>query len=60
MVTPDPASIVIIPFPFSDLSATKLWPAVVLADTSQGDWFLCQITSNPYRDSQAIEITKSD
>ncbi|MBK9053773.1 MAG: type II toxin-antitoxin system PemK/MazF family toxin [Chloroflexi bacterium] len=60
MVTPGPASIVIIPFPFSDLSATKLRPAVVLADTSQGDWLLCQITSNPYSDSQAIEITKSD
>ena len=60
MVTPGPASIVIIPFPFSDLSATKLRPAVVLADTSQGDWLLCQITSNPYSDPQAIKITKSD
>ena len=32
MVTPGPASIVIVPFPFSDLSGAKPRPAVVLAD----------------------------
>lgn len=57
MVTPGPASIVVIPFPFSDLSATKLRPAVVLADTQHGDWLLCQITSKQYSDPQAIQIT---
>jgi len=30
MVTLRPASVVVIPFPFSDLSASKLRPAVVL------------------------------
>ena len=40
MVTPSPASIVIVPFPFSDLSGTKLRPAVVLADAGRGDWLL--------------------
>ena len=44
-------------FPFSDLSATKLRPAVVLADAGRGDWILCQVTSRPYSDSRAIEIT---
>jgi mRNA interferase MazF len=60
MVAPGPASIVVIPFPFSDLSGTKLRPAVVLADAGRGDWLLCQVTSNPYSDSNAIRITNKD
>lgn len=57
MVTPAAAKIVLVPFPFSDLSKTKLRPAVVIADAGRGDWILCQITSNPYGDSSAIKIT---
>lgn len=57
MVTPGPASIVVIPFPFSDLSGNKLRPAVVLASAGQSDWLLCQITSNPYSDPLAIKLT---
>ena len=60
MVTPSPASIVVVPFPFSDLSGTKLRPAVVLADAGRGDWLLCQITSNPYSDPDAIRITSKE
>lgn len=60
MVTLGPASIVVIPFPFSDLSSSKLRPAVVLADVERGDWLLCQITSNPYSDSEAIKLTQAD
>lgn len=55
MVTLSPASVVVIPFLFSDLSGTKLRPAVVLAETGHGDWLLCQITSNPYIDPSAIQ-----
>ena len=40
MVTLSPASVVVIPFPFSDLSGTKLRPAVVLAETGNDDWLL--------------------
>jgi mRNA interferase MazF len=47
-------------FPFSDLSRSKLRPAVVLADTGRNDWILCQITSQPYADPFAVEITNSD
>ena len=43
-------------FPFSDLSQTKLRPALVLADAGRGDCILCQITSNPYGDTSAIEL----
>jgi len=60
MVRPGPASIVVVPFPFSDLSGSKLRPAVVLADAGRGDWVLCQITSNPYSDPGAIRITSQE
>ena len=53
-------SVILVRFPFSDLSQSKLRPAVVLADCSRGDWLLCQITSNPYSDSRAIRLTDAD
>jgi mRNA interferase MazF len=46
-------------FPFSDLSQTKLRPAVVLADAGRGDSILCQVTSNPYGDARAIELNEA-
>ena len=60
MVTPSAGSVVLVPFPFSDLSASKLRPAVVLADAGRGDWILCQVTSKPYSDRRAIELTNGD
>jgi mRNA interferase MazF len=60
MVTLSPATIVVIPFPFSDLSGTKLRPAIVMTDAGRGDWLLCQVTSNPYSDPGAIRITGED
>ncbi len=57
MVTLGPASIVVVSFPFSDLSDAKLRPAVVLAPAGRGDWILCQITSNPHSDPQAVKLT---
>jgi mRNA interferase MazF len=57
VVTPSAGSVVLIPFPFSDLSQSKLRPAVVLADAARGDWILCQVTSKSYSDPQAIELT---
>ena len=50
MVTPSAGSVVLVRFPFSDLSQTRLRPAVVLADAGRGDWVLCQVTSNAYSD----------
>jgi mRNA interferase MazF len=47
-------------FPFSDLSQSKLRPAAVLADSGRGDWILCQITSNAFSDTSAIEIGIDD
>ncbi len=57
MVIPAAGSVVVVPFPFSDLSRAKLRPAVVLADAGRGDWILCQVTSNPYGDARAIMLT---
>jgi len=36
-----------------------LRPAIVLAFAGQEDWILCQVTSNPYSDSNAIKIDDS-
>lgn len=60
MVTPANGAVILVRFPFSDLSNTKARPAVVLADVGRGDWVLCQVTSQPYTDPIASEITNSD
>jgi mRNA interferase MazF len=60
MVAPAVGSVVLVRFPFSDLSASKLRPAVVLAGVDRDDWILCQITSNPYSDRMAVEIVQRD
>ncbi len=53
-------SVVLVAFPFSDLSTSKLRPALVLADAGRGDWLLCQITSKPYGDPIAVELAAVD
>ena len=60
MVTPAAGSVVLVPFPFSDLSQSKRRPAVVLAGAERGDWILCQVTSKPYADARAVELTDHD
>jgi mRNA interferase MazF len=60
VVTPAAGEVVLVPFPFSDLSQSKVRPAVCLADAGRGDWILCQITSSPYGDPAAIPLNASD
>jgi mRNA interferase MazF len=48
------AVVVLVRFPFSDLSSSKLRPALVLAPAGGTDWVLCQITSSPYSDPAAV------
>lgn len=52
--------IVVLPFPFSDLSNSKKRPAFVLADLYEDDLILCQITSKMIKDEYAIEIMDVD
>lgn len=60
MVLPARGSVVLVPFPFSDLSRSKLRPAIVLAAADRGDWILCQVTSKAYGDDRAIVLTEKD
>ena len=52
--------IVVVPFPFSDLSASKRRPAIVLADLAGDDLILSQITSRSVSDSMSIANDPSD
>ncbi len=60
MVTLAAGTVALLPFPFSDLSEAKLRPAIVLANVGRHDWILCQVTSNPYGDELAIEMTDAN
>jgi mRNA interferase MazF len=52
--------VVVVPFPFSDLTNSKRRPAFVLANLSGDDLILCQITSQNIKDSYAIPISEKD
>ena len=52
--------VVVVPFPFSDLSASKRRPALVLAAASANDLILAQITSRSFFDEKSIEIDNGD
>jgi len=60
VVVPSAGEVVLVPFPFSDLTESKLRPAVCLANAGRGDWILCQVTSNPYGDPLAIPLNVAD
>jgi mRNA interferase MazF len=60
MVPSSAGSIVLVTFPLSDLTQTKLRPAVVIAGAERGDWVLCQITSNAYSDPRAVALPGND
>ena len=48
--------VVVIPFPFSDLSSSKRRPALVLASLQGNDIILCQITSKDVNDNYSIML----
>lgn len=52
--------VVVIPFPFSDLSGSKRRPALVLADLPGDDLLLCQITSQSSKDIYAVPLLAAD
>ncbi|MCE7058687.1 type II toxin-antitoxin system PemK/MazF family toxin [Dyadobacter sp. CY343] len=52
--------VVVIPFPFSDLSGSKRRPALVLADLTGDDILLCQITSKAVKGQPSVALTTRD
>jgi mRNA interferase MazF len=52
--------VVVVPFPFSNLSDSKRRPALVLSSLDGDDLIVCQITSRQVRDRYAILLTDDD
>ncbi len=52
--------VVVVPFPFSDLTNAKKRPALVIAELEGNDLILCQITSQQIRDRYAVSIEDTD
>jgi len=52
--------VVVVPFPFSDLTRAKRRPALVIAELEGDDLILCQITSQSVRDRYAVPIDEND
>jgi len=53
-------NVVVIPFPFSDLSAAKRRPALVLANIEGDDILLCQITSQCSNKRYEVSLKTTD
>lgn len=52
--------IVVISFPFSDLTKTKRRPALVVSSLEGNEVILCQITSQSIKDKYAVQIKDKD
>lgn len=52
--------VVVVPFPFSDLTGTKRRPALVIAELEGDDLILCQITSRSIRNRHTVSIDECD
>lgn len=52
--------VVVLPFPFSNLSSAKKRPALIIADITGNDYIMLQITSKNVKDSYAIPLLGAD
>ncbi|MBN1505761.1 MAG: type II toxin-antitoxin system PemK/MazF family toxin [Sedimentisphaerales bacterium] len=52
--------VVVIPFPFSDLSQSKRRPALVIAPLEGDDVILRQLTSKTIKDTYAVAVEDAD
>lgn len=52
--------VVVMPFPFSDLTTTKRQPALVVASLPGDDVILCQITSQPAGNAYGVTLAAQD
>jgi len=53
-------NVVVVPFPFSDLTQAKRRPALVISKLEGDDLILCQITSQSIEDTYAISLNDKD
>ncbi|HIH09413.1 MAG TPA: type II toxin-antitoxin system PemK/MazF family toxin [Candidatus Diapherotrites archaeon] len=58
------AEMVLIPFPFSDLSSSKKRPALIISsdtfNNSSQDIICCLVTTNPKSDEYTVSISEAD
>ena len=63
-MTVNQRDIVLIPFPYSDMTQQKRRPVIVLSDSeynsNNSDIICCAITSNPRNYAHSIDITNDD
>ena len=52
--------VIVVPFPFSDLSGEKKRPAMVITELDGDDIILCQITSQQISDRYSIQLGDQD
>lgn len=52
--------VVVVPFPFSDLTQSKRRPALVITALDGDDLILCQVTSKTIKDKYAIAVSDND
>ena len=52
--------VVVVPFPFSDLTQSKRRPALVITPLEGNDVILCQITSKAIKDKYSIALEDND
>jgi len=52
--------IVVMPFPFTDLKATKKRPALIITSLVGDDLIVCQITGKIKEDSYVVELKDSE
>jgi len=52
--------VIVVPFPFSDLTRAKRRPALVIAKLDGDDIILCQVTSKNVKDRYSVSLTDND
>ena len=52
--------VIVLPFPFTDLSASKRRPALILSNIKGDDYIMLQITSKNIKDNYAIPLLEAD
>jgi mRNA interferase MazF len=60
MGQPVKGDIVVVPFPFTHMSAGKVRPALVISTPKAGEAILCQVTSTHRDDGYSEAISKTD